>query len=271
VDKKRRGEENRLRNIDTRCARRRGAAGTDAEAANLKEMTMDTRRTSHSVLFAIGGLMVAAVLVANAPAQILDQAQTQYPYSFNGDATWAIWQQGITAGIAGQLAGIEVYVYEEGDPPLGSAEVYINAGPPWQDDDPDFWTICEPAEAGWQYIDVISADLHFEVDDVFVIGINGIDNGFWFGGSSPSPGGPYDGGELWFEFEVYQDGQYDMAFRTWVLVECPADFDGDGDVDTADLLFLLGCWGQSCGDVDGDGDTDTADLLALLAAWGECP
>ena len=53
--------------------------------------------------------------------------------------------------------------------------------------------------------------------------------------------------------------------------ECPADFDGDGDVDTADLLFLLSAWGTGDGDVDGDGDTDTADLLALLAAWGACP
>ncbi|MDY7109468.1 MAG: M20/M25/M40 family metallo-hydrolase [Planctomycetota bacterium] len=55
------------------------------------------------------------------------------------------------------------------------------------------------------------------------------------------------------------------------VVLCPADFDGDGDVDTADLLHLLGAWGTPEGDVDGDGDTDTADLLALLAAWGECP
>ncbi|MDY7110133.1 MAG: hypothetical protein SYC29_15990 [Planctomycetota bacterium] len=52
---------------------------------------------------------------------------------------------------------------------------------------------------------------------------------------------------------------------------CPADFDGDGDVDTGDLLHLLGCWGTPCGDVDGDSDTDTTDLLALLAAWGDCP
>jgi hypothetical protein len=51
---------------------------------------------------------------------------------------------------------------------------------------------------------------------------------------------------------------------------CPADLDGDGDVDTADLLILLGAWGTPDGDVDGDGDTDTADLLALLAAWGPC-
>jgi hypothetical protein len=52
---------------------------------------------------------------------------------------------------------------------------------------------------------------------------------------------------------------------------CPADFDGDGDVDTADLLHLLGAWGTPDGDVDGDGDTDTADLLALLGTWGDCP
>ncbi|MDY7109601.1 MAG: right-handed parallel beta-helix repeat-containing protein [Planctomycetota bacterium] len=55
------------------------------------------------------------------------------------------------------------------------------------------------------------------------------------------------------------------------MPDCPADFDGDGDVDTADLLHLLGAWGTGDGDVDGDGDTDTADLLALLAAWGDCP
>jgi len=60
---------------------------------------------------------------------------------------------------------------------------------------------------------------------------------------------------------------------TVVIMEdpCPADFDDDGDVDTADLLYLLGAWGTPDGDVDGDGDTDTSDLLTLLGAWGECP
>jgi predicted outer membrane repeat protein len=63
----------------------------------------------------------------------------------------------------------------------------------------------------------------------------------------------------------------DMGAYEYQAETCPAEFDGDGDVDTADLLFLLAAWGTPDGDVDGDGDTDTADLLALLAAWGECP
>jgi hypothetical protein len=63
----------------------------------------------------------------------------------------------------------------------------------------------------------------------------------------------------------------DMGAYEFQIETCPADFNGDGDVDTTDLLYLLGAWGTPDGDVDGDGDTDTADLLALLAAWGECP
>jgi hypothetical protein len=76
----------------------------------------------------------------------------------------------------------------------------------------------------------------------------------------PEPCGEQDAGEVEDYTIIVVEGQ-----------ECPADFDDDGDVDTADLLYLLGAWGTPNGDVDGDGDTDTADLLALLAAWGECP
>jgi len=63
----------------------------------------------------------------------------------------------------------------------------------------------------------------------------------------------------------------DMGAYEYQGEPCPADFDDDGDVDTADLLYLLGAWGTGDGDVDGDGDTDAADLLTLLAAWGACP
>jgi len=54
--------------------------------------------------------------------------------------------------------------------------------------------------------------------------------------------------------------------------ECPEDINGDGTVNTEDLLILLGNWGNAGdGDIDGNGVVNTADLLALLAAWGECP
>jgi hypothetical protein len=52
----------------------------------------------------------------------------------------------------------------------------------------------------------------------------------------------------------------------------PGDVDGDGIVNTADLLLLLadwGCAGIYCpGDLNEDGQTNTADLLTLLADWG---
>jgi hypothetical protein len=53
---------------------------------------------------------------------------------------------------------------------------------------------------------------------------------------------------------------------------CPADLDGDGSVNGADLGQLLSAWGSSGpGDLDGDGSVTGADLGQLLAAWGSCP
>ncbi len=52
------------------------------------------------------------------------------------------------------------------------------------------------------------------------------------------------------------------------------DLDGDGDVDFADLVALLGLWGQCppppdpCpGDLNGDGVVNFTDLVELLSAW----
>jgi hypothetical protein len=48
----------------------------------------------------------------------------------------------------------------------------------------------------------------------------------------------------------------------------PADLDGDGVINAADLALLLSNWGASgVGDIDGDGTVGAADLSALLAAW----
>ena len=66
--------------------------------------------------------------------------------------------------------------------------------------------------------------------------------------------------------------------EAWVVVlpggpdACPADFNGDGVVDGADLNTLLGAWGTLAPELDltGDGRIDGADLLELLSAWGPC-
>lgn len=58
----------------------------------------------------------------------------------------------------------------------------------------------------------------------------------------------------------------------------PGDLDGDGDVDSADILEFLENWtgalepgvgthDASTGDLDGDGDVDSNDMLALLENW----
>ncbi len=57
------------------------------------------------------------------------------------------------------------------------------------------------------------------------------------------------------------------------LVDCPGDFNGDGQRDQYDLGHLLGSYGQDDGgDLDGDGDTDQAELGELLGVYGvPCP
>jgi hypothetical protein len=78
---------------------------------------------------------------------------------------------------------------------------------------------------------------------------------------------------------IWADGRLDGIGRTprleyeWTeLFPCtPGDVDGDGDVDTTDLLLLLAAWGDCPGcpeDVNGDGVVNTADLLILLGNWG---
>lgn len=81
-------------------------------------------------------------------------------------------------------------------------------------------------------------------------------------------------------FIVFNDGrpsgELDEAVA-WVAANllgsgsnCPADFDGDGEVGASDLSAILGAWGTGGADLDGDGETGAADLSAVLAAWGAC-
>jgi len=68
-----------------------------------------------------------------------------------------------------------------------------------------------------------------------------------------------------------------LAAEAWLIASldagsaCPADLNGDGIVDGADLGALLSAWGSDgAADLNGDGIVDGADLGILLSAWGAC-
>jgi hypothetical protein len=60
------------------------------------------------------------------------------------------------------------------------------------------------------------------------------------------------------------------------MLGCPADTNGDGQVDVADLIGVVLDWGCTnplglcSSDVNDDGVTDVLDLTAVILAWGPC-
>jgi hypothetical protein len=73
----------------------------------------------------------------------------------------------------------------------------------------------------------------------------------------------------------YDSGRFNDTVKVKVadIIPCPADLNGDGQVDAADLAILLGSWGP-CPDCNADFDlddfVDAADLAVLLGEWGSC-
>ena len=55
-------------------------------------------------------------------------------------------------------------------------------------------------------------------------------------------------------------------------VNCPADINGDNNVNVSDLLVVIDQWGQSDShaDITGDGVVDVSDLLEVVGNWGAC-
>ena len=77
-------------------------------------------------------------------------------------------------------------------------------------------------------------------------------------------------------FAGYPDGatqqQTASTAVAWPVSPCPADFDGNGVVDGADLGFILLDWGTAspASDLDGSGIVDGADIGLMLLDWGGC-
>jgi len=68
--------------------------------------------------------------------------------------------------------------------------------------------------------------------------------------------------------------------RTTSLPPCPEDLITDGTVDSADLAYLLGEWGdclpsltndECLSDFNNDDVVNNEDMAQLLSVWGPCP
>ena len=187
------------------------------------------------VAAASGQMLLAAVARASDGVIVLDQESPRDNAVINGGSPSITWQQGVVAGITGQLRGIEVHTSFE----IGVARFFVNVGSPWQTDANDFETILStsPGESNtWVFVDTSAANIHLEAGDTFVIGIGGQQGNLWF---QTNDFNGYPDGSLWLngsEFDLLGRG-VDLAFRTYVE---PARV-GEGDI-------LVGvCADQSCG------------------------
>jgi hypothetical protein len=82
--------------------------------------------------------------------------------------------------------------------------------------------------------------------------------------SHPGAGGQSGGGYV-------VSGGYVSGVRTATALSCPGDCNGDGQVNTTDLLALLSQWGTdgNC-DFNATNSVEIGDLLMLLSGWGPC-
>jgi len=126
-------------------------------------------------------------------------------------------QQGIAAGLTGQLVEVELY----GSGGTGTATFFINKGSPWQTDDNEFATTIRVTKTGWFSVDVSPAQLCFNKGERFVLGIFGSSTRPWHLGTSRSR---YAAGQMWQQIGVSAPARQEesLAFRTHVDAYVPS-------------------------------------------------
>ena len=80
------------------------------------------------------------------------------------------------------------------------------------------------------------------------------------------------GGSLFIGAPAYSVSR-GVVFHTPLAqtLPCPADFDGDGNVNVNDMLRVISDWGGTGrADINGDSTINVSDLLSLLDSWGDC-
>ncbi|HZW09831.1 MAG TPA: GC-type dockerin domain-anchored protein [Phycisphaerales bacterium] len=113
----------------------------------------------------------------------------------------------------------------------------------------------------------------FLADDgsyAYGLAMDPVDGTLWVGGFGSNVIYQYDAnGDLLSSVAVPGIGSaFGMEFAV-AAGECLADFNGDGIVDTRDVLAFLNAWNNddAASDCDGNGVIDTRDVICFLNAW----
>ncbi len=190
----------------------------------------------------------ALVVTASNGTTELDQVNERNTGVHLFDGTFFNLQQQVVAGKSGLLQSIDLFVNDQSD--VGEElDVFVNLGPAFQSDTPDFRTIYQVQSAdigNWITIDVSSANIQLNTGDAFTLGTfprSGSGQVFVQATNSSTFGGDnYNAGSLWVDGTERTSPSYDLFFRTRVTPTSETggvltnDTDQDGDPLTASLV-----------------------------------
>ncbi len=150
-----------------------------------------------------------AFVVSAQASSVLDQNNPPNNVGLNDSLEW---QQQITVGIGGELAGIVLYTNSGVD----TDDVKIGLGPGFYNGPWAFQTTVGIGTSG-TFIDTSSANIFLNPGDVFVIDVSGGPGCCNLAGSTI----PYSGGDLWLDIngqvsDYTQLFGYSMAFQTYM-------------------------------------------------------
>ena len=73
--------------------------------------------------------------------------------------------------------------------------------------------------------------------------------------------------------QIIGPAAWEKAASYWLPPElCPQDFNDDGVVDGADLVYIIAAWGLCLNcteDLTGDGVVNGLDLAVMISSWGQ--
>jgi hypothetical protein len=144
------------------------------------------------------------------PITVLDQESDGGFSTFGGGTV--TWEQEVTAGVTGDLTKFAVQFFVDDN---ANATFFVSKGGAGAT--PDF-TVVLPADdtLGWFEV-LVTTPISLEASDTFAIGVTFGGNQTLIGSSSD----PYSGGSLFLNGSEFSSGNYDLNFRTFMLVPEP--------------------------------------------------